>query len=443
MTSATTGGLTDTGARVSTGDDTAGHEVEGVRPQAVAYPEDLSQLGQVLQAASQSDLALTPWGGGTQTSLGNALERLDAVVDLSRLDRIVGHNPADLTATVQAGITVSKLQEVLHEHGQFLALDPPLPDRATVGGSLATAVSGPVKWQYGSPRDTVIGMKVAQADGKLTKSGGQVVKNVSGYDISRLHVGGLGTLGIIAEVSLKLTPLPVAQKTILAAFSTTRQCLEAGLGIFQSGIVPLALTAFDGRANGRMEAVDLSVGCLLAVRLGGRPLYLDRQGRECETICKQHGSSTVEALAEEDAGRVWRRLADFGWDGDTTPVIGARILVPPSAVKEVVGFVEKADHTARLEPAIVSHPAHGTVLVGWFAGGESPTADGATGMLRLTREAVHRSGGKMVIERCPPEVKSGFDVWDDVGESISIMRRLKEQYDPKRIVNPGRFVGGI
>ena len=169
---------------------------------------------------------------------------------MSRLDGVVEHSPGDLTTTVQAGLSVARLQDSLKEHGQFLAIDPPIPDRATLGGVLAVGASGPLKWQYGSPRDVVIGMKIVAAEGTVTKSGGQVVKNVSGYDMARLHVGGLGTLGIIAEVSVKLTPLPRHTRVrVVAEYDDARRCVEAGLGVFRSDVVPLAITTFDAPAG--------------------------------------------------------------------------------------------------------------------------------------------------------------------------------------------------
>ena len=435
--------LKDAGLTVKTGDEAAGHSIDGMIPEIVVYPADLRELSLVMEEASREDVVVAPWGGGTSTTLGNPLERLDAVVDMSRLDRIVEHNPADLTATVQAGITLDNLQRVLGEHGQFLALDPPLPDRATLGGTLATGVSGPLKWQYGSPRDVVIGMKVVQADGRVTKSGGQVVKNVSGYDMSRLHIGGLGTLGIIAEVSLKLTPLPVNQATVVASYDTVRQSGDAGLDIFHSHVMPLALTMFDAESNSRMRAVKLSGAGFLAVRLGGRPLTLERQVRECRSLCHLHGASKIEVMPDTDATSVWRRLADFGWDEETAPASGGRASVPPSRVLELLEALERPEDSSTPRPSIVSHPAHGTVLVSWYDSVGGLLGEVAADVLCETRDTVHRLGGRMVIERCPSDVKHRFDVLDDVGEPVSIIRRLKEQYDPKRILNPGRFVGGI
>ena len=430
-------------AETAAGGDADRHQIDGMRPELVAYPSDVQELRLVMDAAQRETISVAPWGGGTRTELGNRPERLDVVVDLSRLDRIVAHTPADLTVTVQAGITAEALQETLAQHGQFLALDPPVPHRATIGGTLATGVSGPLKWQYGGPRDVVIGMKVVQSDGRLTKSGGQVVKNVSGYDMSRLHIGGLGTLGIIAEVSLKLTPLPARETTIAAAYDTPRQCLGAALDIFQGGVLPLAMTAFDRRANDRMQAVDLGGDWLLAVRLGGRPLTVERQVRECRATCEAHQPAAIEVVDPEDARVLWRGLADFGWDEKTRPALGARASVKPSRVLDVVESIQAVADTEEMQAAVVSHPGHGTVLASWSAEG-SPTPDEATWRtVEKATEAARQAGGSMVIERCAPEVKSRLDVWGDIGDSISIMRRLKEQYDPKGILNPGRFAGGI
>ena len=428
---------------VAVDEDVAGYEIDGVRAGAVARPSTIEELGLVLQAASQQDMAVAPWGGGTRIALGNVPERLNVVADLSSLNQVVDHNPADLTATVQAGMTVGALQEVLSKHGQFLALDPPLPHRATVGGTLATAVSGPLKWQYGSPRDVVIGMKVVQADGKVTKSGGQVVKNVSGYDMARLHIGGLGTLGIIAEVSFKLTPLPAGQATVVSAYDTTRECLDAGLGVFHSDISTLALTTFDGSANERMGAVGMKGSCFLAIRLSGRPLTLERQIRECRSICSSHAPSQIEQLSEPDATSMWRKLADFGWDESTAPAIVARTSVMPTNVPGLVETLGHSEGVEAMRPAVVTDPAHGTVLMAWSADDGGPGEDEAAEMIREVKSAVHQQEGSVVIERCPSSIKSGIDVWDAAGESIEIMRRLKEQYDPKSVLNPGRFVGGI
>ena len=422
-------------------DDVSGRSIDGVSPRLAVTPGDLSQLGRLMAAASAGGLAVAPRGGGTRTELGNPLNRLDVVVDTSRMNRVIEHNPADLTVTVEAGATVAGLQARLAGHGQFLALDPPLPDDATVGGTLATGSGGPLKLQFGNPRDLVIGMKVVQASGKVMASGGQVVKNVSGYDMARLHVGGLGTLGVIAEVSFKLTPLPQAETTLVAAFETAGGAVDAGAAVFRGQFVPMALTAFDSQANERGRLVGLDGGGFLAIRCGGRPRTVQRQIEEGRATCLQNRASQVEVIAPEEAPSFWRKVADFGWGIGTRAATVARCSLLPGRVSQVVEGLASTDD---LTPGVVSHPGHGSVLVCWFDGdGGAASTDSARVAVETARAAVREAGGQMTVERCPLPLKERLDVWGDVGDTFAIMRRMKEQYDPQGVINPGRFVGGL
>ena len=215
--------------------------IDGIEPLEVVSPSSEDQLSREVARANADCTAIFPRGGGSCIDLGGVPSRPGKIIDMIGIDEVVAHNYADLTATFQAGVTMRQVSETLSRHGQLLAMDPPLPGRATIGGTLAAGVSGPLKWHFGHPRDTVIGMKVVQPDGQVTKSGGQVVKNVSGYDMSRLHVGGLGTLGIILEASFKLTPIPMYEKTVTAAYRNVEEAQAAALGIFNSHVMPLAL----------------------------------------------------------------------------------------------------------------------------------------------------------------------------------------------------------
>ena len=192
-----------------------------------------------------------------------------------------------------------------------------------------------------------------------------------------------------------------------------------------------------------MRAIDLSGSQFLAVRLRGRPLTLKRQIRDCDSLCRQQGASQVDLLDAVEATKIWRSLADFGWDEGSTPVLAGRASLLPSRLPEIAETLERSGTSRGLSPAAVSHPAHGTVLVSWFADRKTPSGDAAIEVVRETIDAVHQAGGHMIIERCPLDVKSRIDVWDDVRGPLAVMHRLKEQYDPKGILNPGRFVGGI
>lgn len=423
----------------SVSEDVSNYAIDGILPKAVASPKSVDELGKVMAAAYQEGLAVAPWGGGTRIELGNKLGRLDVVANLSGLNQLIQHNSADLTVTVEAGMTFSELRSVLAERGQFLAIDPAIPDIATVGGTLAAGVSGPLRWQNGSPRDLVIGMKVVQPDGRQSKSGGQVVKNVSGYDMSRLHIGGLGTLGIIAEVSFKLTPMPRSEATILAAFDSDDKALQASIGIFNSYVMPLAMTTFDSRASSRANIADMNGSHMLAVRLGGRPKSLERMVSDVSSLCQDSGAVSVDRAEENQATAIWRSLADFGWDDITKSAMSAKVSATPTSVSSIAKALA---HDDKANPVLVSYPAYGMINAHWYAD-EGLSSEKAAEVALASRAAAHNLGGSMTIERCPVEAKAQLDVWDEVGEPIATMRRMKEQYDPKNILNPGRFVGGI
>ena len=417
------------------------YEIEGIRPPYEARPDDVAGIADALRFADLGEMAVIIWGGGTRIGLGNIPTGYDMAIDVTGLNRIVDHTPGDLTATVEAGITVGALQGALGRHGQFLAIDPPLPGRATLGGTLAVGTSGPLKWQFGSIRDTVIGMKVVQADGTVTKSGGQVVKNVSGFDMARLHVGALGTLGIIAEVSLKLAPRPVGEATVTSAFPRSRPCIEAALGLFRSGLMPLAITAFDTRASRAMAVASPPGAWRLAVRLGGRPRTLDRQVKEARAVIEEGAGTGVEVLNHDDAAPLWRALGDFGWDRATRPMLGFRANVTPSAVAPLVSGIEDIDRTDGLDPAILAHPAHGTVLASWL--GDGRVRAPIPGILDRMHDLVSQAGGHLVVEQGPLAARAGIDVWGGIVGPESVAHGLKHQYDPKNILNPGRFAAGI
>lgn len=410
----------------------ASDAVDGVMPAVVARPRNADELCRILTAANREGLAVVARGGGAHLAIGNSLKRLDMVVDISALNRIVQHNAADLTLVVEAGITLAALRRALAKEGQFLALDAPLPQRATIGGILASGVSGPLKWHYGSARDLVIGMQVAQADGRLTRSGGQVVKNVSGYDMARLHVGGLGTLGVITEVSFKLTPMPRRESTLVAQFKSYADCAAAAMSIFNSGAMPLAMTAYNDGASKRIGSDhNAADGCALAVRLGGRPRTLKRLEDETFAILSARADA-VERM-DGDAANFWAALADFGYADDVHPIMSARVSVLPNRVAQVADTIAQ-----NADAAILAQVGYGMLNAHWF---DQELDMGET--LRHARDAVHSAGGSLTVERAPLSVKAGVDVWDYNGDSLAIMRGLKAQYDPNGILNPNRFVGGI
>ena len=419
------------------------YAVDGKTPGVVARPTSPQEISEAISVAAEHGLTVSPLGGRTRTGLGNPPESLDLAIDMTGVDQVLAHNAADLTATVEAGIRISRLQEVLAQHGQFLAIDPPLPDRATIGGTLAVGWSGPATWQNWSPRDIVIGMRTVMADGTITKTGGQVVKNVSGYDMARMHIGALGTLGIIAEVSFKLTPLPARQATVLGIFDADENCLDAALAVFGSSLVPLAISTLHGqqpsvRGHGAGEARPS-----LMVRVGGRARSVRRQTDDVASICKRFGALQSAVIDGDDAAMMWRRIGDLGWTDETTPIAGIRVSILPADIPGLLASMQNTEDPSGLKWRGATQTAQGVIDIHWLdVEGESST-EHVSAAISKTIKAVRGVGGTTVVTHAPTGIKETLDVWGEPISAIDTMRNLKRQYDPDRLLNPGRFMGGI
>ena len=428
-------------------DGQSSREIDGVLPYSTVKPSNEDELRDAVASANEDGSAIFPWGGGTRMALGNIPARRGIVIDTTGLNRVVSHNAADMTATFQAGATMRFVSETLAQAGQLLAIDAPLPGSATVGGTLAAGLSGHTKWQFGHLRDTVIGMKVVQPDGAITKSGGQVVKNVSGYDMSRLHIGGLGGLGVILEASFKLTPIPMYESTLAARFDTVEDAMACSLEVFNSHVTPLAISAFDaGVANG--VGVDDRAGTYVAFRLGGRPRTLDRQVDEVGGACARNGAAAVEQMTGGGVERLWRALSDYGWGDDANVALSLRATTMPSEVGEVHRLIERVSDGAdgRYGVSALSQPGFGTVESFWRLRGGADADDGAGGLAEIVntvRGGADRIGASVIVQSCPTALKREIDVWGAEPRGMGVMRRLKAQYDPNGIMNPGRLAGGM
>jgi glycolate oxidase FAD binding subunit len=418
------------------------YAIDGLTPNAVITPSSIEELSEALAANARDGLAVSPVGGRTRIAVGRLPARYDVALDTTGLNNIVAHNSGDLTATVQAGVTLAALQARLKQHGQFLAMDTALPDRATIGGTLALGSSGPLRWQGWGVRELVIGMTVVAPDGVATKSGGHVVKNVSGYDMSRLHIGALGTLGVIAQVSLKLTPLPSGQATITASFRSAADAFAAGMAVFHGRTSPLALTWLSPVAAQKL-GLTRKGSHHLAVRLAGRPRTLARMVDDVTASCNEFGPVDIGRIDGAEHEALWRAVADFGWDEATRPAASLRVSLPPATAGEVLASLESAAATRGLMPAIIAHLSVGTVLLNLFSpNGESDSAK-LDDVVTDTRKLARQRRGTAVLEQASPNVKRRLEVWDGGGEATAIMQRLKAQYDPGNVLNPGRYLNGI
>jgi glycolate oxidase FAD binding subunit len=396
----------------------AGHAVDGIVPAAVAMPESQGALVGALAAAARHGLAVAPRGGGTKGGLGAPPARLDLVLSTVRLSRVVAYEPADLTLTVEAGMTLGELQSLLRKHGQMLPLDPPDPDRATAGGVVSAGGMGPWRYGYGSVRDLVLGLRVALPDGRHIRTGGQVMKNVAGYDMNKLFIGALGTLGVITEVTFKLRPLPEAHETLVAAFDTAASSLACAEAVLGPTLEPSAVAVLGPVAA---ETLGMPGPWALAVSLEGVAGAVRYQADRVWELAVQHGGRVIQTGSPEV---IWDGIRHFATR------FGAELVCKVSTVTaELAAQLAKAGST--------------DAAVAWAGSGQ----------VYLYSEAAHRTTaeawlkppatGSAVLERAPADLRRTLPVWGDPGSAFPLMQGLKRSFDPGATLNPGRFVGGL
>jgi glycolate oxidase FAD binding subunit len=421
--------------------------VAGVRPGCLCAPATVDEVSAAVRAASAAGGAVIPWGGGTRMSLGFPPRSADLVLQTFRLSEIVEYEPADLTVTVQAGMPLADLQARLGAEGQMLALDPAAADRATIGGLIAANASGPLRLLYGTARDVVIGTRVVNADGIISKAGGRVVKNVAGYDLNKLYVGSLGTVGVIVELSFKLHPLPANEGMLLAAFSSAAEAAAPIAALMRSPLGPAAVELLDaGAADGLPDGLSVGHdGVVLVVSAQGFEKAVQRQLRDIQELCSK-ASDTQTVREGATLTGVWAALREFS-DPSTNGVALLKLAVPPARSAATLATAHAAAQEAGFAPRSQAHAGSGIVYLklqpdAWTAEPVSALA----GLVSRLRGFTRGEGGSLVLEACPVAAlqgAAGLDPWGDVGSGFPVMRALKENLDPKGTLNPGRFVGRL
>ncbi len=399
----------------------------------------------MLRDAAADGLAVIPRGGGTKMSLGNVPRAADLILSTRRLDQIRDYTPADLTITVEAGVRLADLQETLRREGQFLPLDPPGGSASTIGGIIATNASGPRRLRYGSARDLVIGVRVAQADGNVTKAGAKVVKNVAGYDLNKLYVGSLGTLVVLGEVNFKLTPLPEVYRTIVCPMPSVEMAMKVVGRILHSPLWPTALEVVNVKAAESLDGLNSyagnGVGAVLVAEADGFAKGVARQVQDIETYAREYGATDAHVLGEQEATLLWNELRDAATQAGADRALVLKIAVPTASVAALVAAVETAFSVTSSAPIVISHAGSGIIYV-YTGDVDTAEAELTAAVVDLRRSAV-AVGGSLVVERCTTTLKGMLDVWGDVGPALRVMRSLKNTFDPQGVLNPGRFVGGI
>jgi glycolate oxidase FAD binding subunit len=392
----------------------------------VVRPTTSAEIGDIVRRASSEAQSLFPLGGRTMLDLGLPPSRPGVGVDLTALDRVIDYPARDMTITVEAGITIQRLREILHKEGQRLPIDVPASDRATLGGAVAANVSGPRRYGFGTLRDYVIGISVINDLGQETKAGGRVVKNVAGYDLCKLHVGALGTLGIISQATLKLKPLPEEAALVVCRCQVDE--LENLLNVLHAGRTrPVCIDVLNPRAAAELWPAEPAWAVIVGFEESGEAVRWQVQQLIKEmSACRTQG---IDALACVTAEPVWQFLCDFQLRPEATLSFKANML--PHAVAGFCRLADGLDDTMRLQ----AHAGNG-IVVGHVSGGL--TVEKAGAMLKQIYPTALQ--GNVVILRCPTAWKGTLPVWGQPRGDAALMAVVRDKLDPRRLFNPGRFL---
>jgi glycolate oxidase FAD binding subunit len=412
------------------------YKVDTRKPTLVVFPGNTEEISEIMKIASSSTLSIIPWGGGTKIGFGREPSKADIIICTRRLNRILEHEAGDLVATAECGAQLKEFQGVLRGKNQFLAIDPPHEESgATLGGIIATNDSGPRRLRFGTMRESLIGIKVVRSDGCIVKGGGKVVKNVAGYDLPKLYIGSLGTLGIIVEGTFRLYPTPEISETCLVIFPTPEKSQEVVLSILNS---PLVLTSLEVLNQPLLNAISDRLNLdskrdmyAIAVRIESIEKAVREQISKLELISGE--GILLEGNIEEN---LWQEIREFPWriTEKNRAVCKASVLITDVAI--FLRAVEELAKESGLKIYASGQGGTGVLIIA--IEGEISLIVKA---IKSLRSLVNTLKGALVIKEAPSSLKSQVGVWGEIGTSVKIMERLRNLLDPHCILNPGRFVG--
>ena len=392
-------------------------------PSYLIYPHTTESLSEALKIAQENRWAVLPCGSGSKLNWGGLVQNVQLLISSQRLNRIVEHAVGDLTVTVEAGVKLADLQKILQQQGQFLPLNPAYPESATIGGIMATADTGSWRQRYGGVRDLVLGLAFVRADGNMAKAGGRVVKNVAGYDLMKLFTGSYGTLGIISQVTFRVYPLPEASQTVVLsgeqeAIATATQTLR------NSALTPTAAELVSAAV---VTKLALGEGMGLVVRFQSIPESVTEQGLQLKSIGEKLGLYT--SLYEDgDEANLWQKLPELVRVPTSPSGITCKIGIIPTAAVKLLHQLHKLTAEQGLAAINISSG------LGYLQINQEEALD----QVKQLRLFCEQNSGFLSILEASPAFKQKLEPWGYTGNALGMMRKLKQKFDPKNILSPGR-----
>lgn len=413
----------------SSAQECAAYAVDEIVPVAVATPSSPEQVAEIVRFAAKENLAVIPCGSRSKLTIGMPPSRYDIAIDMTSLNQIAHYDPADLTLSVDAGISLTSLASVLLRHKQFLPLSVPFADRATVGGTIASGIDSPLRQLYGTARDFIIGAEFVNGTGAPTKSGGRVVKNVTGYDLHKLLIGSLGTLAIITRINFRTFPLPLNTRGFIASFSSAAQALAFRNRIADS---PLSLSTFEILSPGFPTLFPNSDLWQVCIGFEGTPQVCDRVSRDLASYAASTNSTSTTILEDQACFILWQQIREaiphLLSASPATCIF--KISQLPSKLNDLFSSLQQID----LPIAILTRSS-GTVYCAFLPNSPELPGRSVASVFQICSE----QKAAVSLLWCPSELKKNLHVWGPVQPDHQLMQRLKLAFDPQNILSPSRY----
>ena len=426
-------------------------EINGIVPAISVSPGSAEEIAAVLRLANEQRLVVAPAGGFTKQDIGGVPERIDILLRTNRLNTVEHYDPGDLTISLKAGIPFADAHRRLAEHHQWLPLDAPRLDRATLGGLMATSSAGPLKHTFGGLRDFCIGVQFVTADGKLGKGGGNVVKNVAGFDLMKLMIGSYGSLAVITAANFKIYPQPRQTRTFACPFASLAAALDFRTRIFKSPLTPLCLEIVSPQAPEYLRdaqppndpdhyapAQPVSAPAKdwqIVLRATGSDTVLSRYAREL-------GSAVTRTLDAAEEEKLWSWISNFEYSV-LARHRNAMIVHTHLAIQNVGPAIQALERSAtdyNFIPALVGRAATGNLVLAFIPLSVDPPSAMQYANCVSAFRALLPPGSSAEVAHCPREAKLHFSVWGSTPSDIELMRGVKRALDPENILNRGRFI---
>jgi glycolate oxidase FAD binding subunit len=408
-----------------------------------AYPGNEEELIELMRLAHSERWTVVPQGGGTKDAMGLLNQTPDLVLSLKRMAGVVDHPAGDMTVTVLPGTTIARLQSELVKHRQFLPVDPPWPEHSTIGGVVSANVTGPKRAMYGSSRDLLLGARIVYPDGRLIRTGAKTVKNVAGYDMNKLFIGAMGTLGIISELTFKLRPIPKFSANIIVTHPEADQLKQLQVDVLDSFLEPVAF-----------ELVNPTLLSKLGVESNAHALVFAFEDVEksvryqVDWIQKQaaeRGMTVLKQAEQAEAAAFWERYVNLipnSLQADSGKcIVSLKIICLLTQIQEVLSRIEQMALEQDLPVVAMGGAATG---IGHLVLETSlDDTDKVIEWISRSRTLLNEIKGHLIIQFAPADIRERLSVWGEERADFKLMRAIKAKIDPLRLLNPGRFVGGI